>query len=77
MASRVIEATAVLQTREYRKEVAKFFKENPVDTASRALRLALERFDVNEEFRTRAAPELKSWLAGEEVQAPDEAPSAD
>lgn len=62
MASRLIEATALLQTKEHRKDVATFFKQHPVDTAARALKLALERFDVNEEFRRRAATELKEWL---------------
>ncbi len=62
MASRLIEATALLQSKEHRKEVGTFFKENPVETAARALKLALERFDVNEEFRKRAAVELKEWL---------------
>lgn len=62
MASRLIEATALLQSKDHRKEVATFFKENPVETAARALKLSLERFDVNEEFRRRAADELKEWL---------------
>jgi len=62
MASRLIEATAALQTREARNEVATFFKQHPIETAARALRLALERFDVNAEFRKRAAPDLKDWL---------------
>lgn len=64
MASRLIEATALLQSKDHRKEVAAFFKEHPVETAARALKLALERFDVNEEFRRRAADELKEWLDG-------------
>ena len=62
MASRLIEATALLQSKDHRKEVGAFFKEHPVETAARALKLALERFDVNEEFRKRAAEELKDWL---------------
>lgn len=62
MASRLIEATALLQTREARKDVATFFKAHPIETAARALKLALERFDLNEEFRKRASAELKDWL---------------
>jgi hypothetical protein len=62
MASRLIESTAALQTREHRREVATFFRAHPVETGTRALRLALERFDVNEELRRRAAKELRSWL---------------
>lgn len=73
MASRLIEATALLQTKEHRKEVSAFFKKHPVETAARALKLALERFDVNEEFRRRAAPELHEWLAGSESEPPTEA----
>ncbi len=63
MASRLVEATAALQTREYRKEVAAFFKANPVPTGSRALKLALERFDIVDELSRRTAPELDTWLA--------------
>ena len=63
MASRLVEATAALQTREYRKEVASFFKANPVPTGSRALKLALERFDIVDELSRRTAPELETWLA--------------
>ncbi len=63
MAARLIEATAQLATREHRKEVATFFREHPVETAARALKLALERFDVNEELRTRIKPQLLAWLA--------------
>jgi hypothetical protein len=63
MASRLIEATASLQTREHRKEVSIFFRTHPVETGARALKLALERFDINEELRRRAGRELKVWLA--------------
>ena len=71
MASRLIEATALLQSKDHRKEVSAFFKKHPVETAARALKLALERFDVNEEFRRRAASELKEWL---DQQVPPSAP---
>lgn len=63
MASRLVEATAALQTKEYRKEVATFFKANPVPTGSRALKLALERFDISAELCRRCGPELEEWLA--------------
>ena len=63
MASRLIEATASLQTRDHRKEVSIFFRTHPVETGARALKLALERFDINEELRRRAGRELKSWLS--------------
>ena len=46
-----------------RTQIRKFYDEIVrLDTAARALKLALERFDVNEEFRRRAADELKDWL---------------
>ena len=63
MASRLIEATSALQTREHRREVATFFRAHPVETGMRALKLALERFDVNEELRRRAGKELRTWIA--------------
>jgi aminopeptidase N len=63
MVSRVIEATAALQTREHRKQVAMFFRAHPVETATRALKLALERFDINEELRRRAGKDLRAWFA--------------
>lgn len=75
MASRLIESTALLQSKDHRKEVATFFKENPIETAARALKLALERFDVNEEFRRRAADELKEWLDQRVSPAVDGPPS--
>jgi puromycin-sensitive aminopeptidase len=62
MASRLIESTAALQTRELRKQVSIFFRTHPVETGARALRLALERFDVNEELRRRAGRDLRNWL---------------
>ncbi|MEO2169191.1 MAG: M1 family metallopeptidase [bacterium] len=62
MASRLVESTAALQTKEYRKEVASFFKSNPVPTGTRALKLALERFDIGEELRRRCGPQLQTWL---------------
>jgi len=62
MVSRVIEATASLQTREHRKQVAIFFRAHPIETATRALKLALERFDLNEELRRRASRDLRTWF---------------
>lgn len=62
MASRLIEATAALQSRELRKQVSIFFRTHPVETGARALRLALERFDVNEELRRRAGRDLRTWF---------------
>jgi puromycin-sensitive aminopeptidase len=78
MVSRVIEATAALQTREYRKQVAIFFRAHPIETATRALKLALERFDVNEELRRRASRDLRAWFLarGVTLAAPIESETA-
>jgi puromycin-sensitive aminopeptidase len=76
MASRLIESTALLQTREERKNVAEFFKAHPIETGTRALRLALERFDVNEEFRERAGAEYVTWLEGPKATLDESAASA-
>jgi puromycin-sensitive aminopeptidase len=63
MVSRVIEATSSLQTPAYKRDVAAFFRAHPVPTARRALKLALERFDLNEELRRRVSKPLEAWLA--------------
>jgi puromycin-sensitive aminopeptidase len=62
LASRLVAALPLLQTREHRAEVVAFFKAHPLPTAKRALRQALERFDLNAEFARRAAPALAQWL---------------
>ena len=62
MVSRVIDATPALKTRVYKRDVAQFFRTHPVPTARRALQQAFERFDLNEEFRRRAAKNLRRWL---------------
>ena len=62
MASRLVEATASLQTKEYRREVSTFFRANPVPTGARALKIAMERFDIGEELRRRCAANLSDWL---------------
>jgi len=61
-ASRLIEATPNLLTPEYRKDVAGFFRENPVPGGDRALRQALERFDWYRGFHRNAAAQLTDWL---------------
>ena len=77
MVSRLIEATASLQTREHRKQVAIFFRAHPVETATRALKLALERFDLNEELRRRAGRDLRAWFVARGVTfAPSTEPEA-
>jgi aminopeptidase N len=67
LAARVISATPALATPAYRREVARFFKANPIPAGARALRQALERFDWYEEFRKRESNALDAYLHG----APD------
>jgi puromycin-sensitive aminopeptidase len=61
-AGRLIEATPSLLTAAHRKDVARFFRENPVPSGDRALRQALERFDWYRGFRRGAARDLHAWL---------------
>jgi hypothetical protein len=63
LVTRPIEATPALGTRAARRDVAAFFKANPVPTAARALRQAVERFDLDAELAARVLPELRRWLA--------------
>src|SRR6185295_14650500 len=63
MISRVVDSTPSLRSREYKQEVAAFFKAHPVPTARRAMQQALERFDLNYEFSRRVAKSLAAWLA--------------
>ncbi len=62
LAGRLIEATPALATRAHRREVASFFRAHPVPAGARALRQALERFDLDHAFCRRAAPQLREWL---------------
>jgi puromycin-sensitive aminopeptidase len=62
LASRPIEALPALGTRAARRDVAAFFRANPVPTAARAVKQALERFDLDAELAARAVPELRRWL---------------
>ncbi|MCZ6782108.1 MAG: M1 family metallopeptidase [Proteobacteria bacterium] len=64
LATRLIDATPGLGTRAHRQDVARFFRENPIPSGSRALRQALERFDWYAEYRRRAGPELAAYLSG-------------
>jgi hypothetical protein len=62
LVTRPIEATPSLGTRAYRRDVAAFFREHPVPTGVRAVRQALERFDLDLALVERAAPRLRRWL---------------
>jgi hypothetical protein len=61
--TRPIDATPQIGSRAARRDVAAFFRANPVPTGARAVRQALEKFDLNLEFQARAAPALRRWLA--------------
>jgi puromycin-sensitive aminopeptidase len=61
-AGRLIESTPNLLGAEHRRDVARFFRENPVPAGDRALRQALERFDWYRGFRRGAAADLRDWL---------------
>ena len=63
-ASRLIESTPQLLLAEYRRDVARFFRENRLPGGDRALRQALERFDWYRGFHREAAARLAAWLAG-------------
>ncbi|MFI5316635.1 MAG: M1 family aminopeptidase [Myxococcota bacterium] len=62
LAGRLIGALPALQKPLFKRQVAAFFAAHPLPTAARALRQALERFDLDEELRERALPELRAYL---------------
>jgi puromycin-sensitive aminopeptidase len=70
LASRLVLALPALHTRAHRREVAAFFRAHPVPTARRALRQALERFDLDHELRRRIAPALRRYLREGSVSGP-------
>ena len=63
LAPRLVTALPALQTKEYRAQVAAFFKAHPLPSATRALKQALETFALDAELRRRATRELARWLA--------------
>jgi puromycin-sensitive aminopeptidase len=62
LVSRLIDATPALQTDAHRRQLVAFARKHPLPTATRALAQADERFAIDARLRTRAAPELRSWL---------------
>ncbi|HTO68322.1 MAG TPA: M1 family aminopeptidase [Myxococcota bacterium] len=62
LAGRLVSALPALQKPLYKRQVAAFFAAHPLPTAARALRQALERFDLDTELRERALPELRAYL---------------
>jgi hypothetical protein len=63
LVTRPIEALPALGTRADRRDVAAFFRANPVPTGARAVRQTLEQFDLNLAFDQRVKRELGSWIA--------------
>jgi hypothetical protein len=62
LASRLVGALPALQTPARKREVASFFREHPLPTATRTLKQALERFDLNTALRKELVPKLRAWL---------------
>jgi puromycin-sensitive aminopeptidase len=65
LASRLVSAMPALQKPLYRRQVASFFATHPLPTATRALKQALERFDLDTDLRARLVPDLRSYLRGD------------
>jgi hypothetical protein len=59
--SRLVEATGALPP-ELEKDVAAFFRKNPVQEAARALKKALEAMALNKELKARESNRLSAWL---------------
>jgi len=64
LASRLVSALPALQKPLYRRQVASFFATHPLPTAARALKQALERFELDEDLRARVVPDLRAYLRG-------------
>jgi puromycin-sensitive aminopeptidase len=62
LATRLIETTPVLGPK-FRRDVATFFRANPLPTGGRSLDQALERFDLDAAFCKVAAKDFARWLA--------------
>ena len=61
----LVSALPALQKPLYRRQVASFFATHPLPTASRALKQALERFELDADLRARLVPDLRSYLRGD------------
>jgi puromycin-sensitive aminopeptidase len=62
LVTRPIEALPALGTKVWRRDVASFFRENPVPTGARSVKQTLEQFDLNLAFDARTKDELSRWL---------------
>ncbi|MDJ0785725.1 MAG: M1 family metallopeptidase [Myxococcota bacterium] len=63
LVTRPIDALPALRTAAHRRDVARFFRQNPVATGARAVKQALEEFDLLLAFDERARPALRRWLS--------------
>jgi puromycin-sensitive aminopeptidase len=61
LATRLVETTPVLGPK-WRRDVAAFFRANPLPTGARSLDQALERFDLDTAFCKVAAAPFAKWL---------------
>jgi puromycin-sensitive aminopeptidase len=61
LVTRPIEALPALGTRAWRRDVAAFFRANPVPTGARSVKQTLEQFDLNLAFDARTKDELAGW----------------
>jgi len=73
LVTRPIEALPGLGTRAWRRDVAGFFRQHPVPTGARAVKQALEHFDLGLAFDERSARGLRRWLQGHEDQRSSQA----
>jgi len=64
LASRLVSALPALQKPLYRRQVASFFATHPLPTAARALKQALERFELDADLRARVVLDLRAYLRG-------------
>jgi hypothetical protein len=62
LVTRPIEALPALGTKAWRRDVAAFFRANPVPTGARSVKQTLEQFDLNLSFDARTKDELSRWL---------------
>ena len=62
LASRLVSALPALQKPLYRRQVASFFATHPLPTAARALKQALERFELDAALRARIGIDLREYL---------------
>jgi hypothetical protein len=62
LATRLVETTPVLGPK-WRRDVAAFFRANPLPAGARSLDQALERFDLDAAFCKVAAKDFTRWLA--------------